>query len=106
MIVAGSSLILIGCTFCFLAALGVLRFPDALTRMHASAKAGMPGAGLVLAGTAVASSDGVTAAWAAVGIVFLLVAAPVSAHLLAKATLKGDSSQNVKLNIDEYVRED
>ena len=106
MIVAGSCLISIGCIFCLLAALGVLRFPDPLTRMHAVAKAGTLGAGLVLAGAAIASSDVVTVGWAAMGIAFLLIAGPVAAHLLARASLRAHSSESVELNIDEYVRED
>ncbi len=42
MSIAGAILILIGSAFCLLAALGVLRFPDLYTRLHAASKAGPP----------------------------------------------------------------
>ena len=106
MTLAGSVLILMGCVFCFLAALGVLRFPDGLTRMHAATKAGTLGIGLVIAGAAIASADLVAVLWAAVALLALVLAAPVSAHLLARASLKGDNSGSVKLSINEYVRKD
>jgi multicomponent Na+:H+ antiporter subunit G len=67
------------------AALGVLRFPDFYTRLHA-ANAGLAlGAPLVLLGLALAAHD-----WGAVARLFLLaaliaVSAPVTAHVLANA---------------------
>jgi multicomponent Na+:H+ antiporter subunit G len=63
----------------------VLRFPDVYTRLHAAAKAGPVGAGFVLLAVAVAAFDAATALRAMVGIVFLILTAPVAAHLLARA---------------------
>ncbi len=45
-------LILAGSAFCLLAALGLLRFPDTLTRLHAATKAQSAGLLLTLAGGA------------------------------------------------------
>ncbi|MDT0342328.1 monovalent cation/H(+) antiporter subunit G [Streptomyces litchfieldiae] len=44
--------LLAGAAFCLLAAIGVLRFPDPLCRLHAAAKAQTLGVLLVLLGTA------------------------------------------------------
>jgi multicomponent Na+:H+ antiporter subunit G len=80
-------LLLVGSVFTFLAALGVLRLPDVYTRMHAASKAGVVGGGLVLLAVALMSQDAAVAIRAIIGIVFLLLTTPVSAHLLAKASL-------------------
>jgi multicomponent Na+:H+ antiporter subunit G len=78
-------LLLIGAFFMLVAAIGILRMPDLLTRMHASSKAGTLGAGLILVAVAVDYGDlGVTAR-ALVAIVFLVLTAPVGAHVIARA---------------------
>ncbi|MEP7240300.1 MAG: monovalent cation/H(+) antiporter subunit G [Devosia sp.] len=88
MTAVATALVLLGTLFSLLAAIGVLRFPDVYTRLHAASKAGPLGAGLVLVGVGVASGDWSVWIRVAVGLVFLLVTAPVSAHLLARAALK------------------
>jgi len=82
---AAGLLLLAGAVFVLLAAVGVLRLPDLYTRMHAASKAGTVGAGLVLTAIVVVSFDGPVILRAFIGIVFLLLTTPVSAHLLAKA---------------------
>ena len=46
--IAVSVLLVVGSLFSLLAALGLLRFPDLYTRMHAASKAGTVGSGLLL----------------------------------------------------------
>ncbi len=77
-------LMIIGGVFCCIAGLGILRLPDVIMRMHASTKASTLGVGLILAAVALhfARMEVVTPALAT--IAFLLLTAPVSAHLLAK----------------------
>lgn len=76
---------LMGAMFSVLAAIGILRLPDLYTRMHAASKAGTMGAGLMLLALALIALDGAVILRAVVGFVFLLLTAPVSAHLLARA---------------------
>lgn len=83
-IVAGL-LILVGGSFSLIAAIGVLRLPDVLIRMHAATKAGTMGGGLILLATALEAQELEIYARAFAGIVFLLLTAPVSAHLLGRA---------------------
>jgi len=82
---AAGVLLLIGAVFSLLAAIGVLRLPDLYTRMHAASKAGTMGSGLMLVAIAVVAFDGPVILRALVGFLFLLLTAPVSAHLLARA---------------------
>ncbi|WP_421852547.1 monovalent cation/H(+) antiporter subunit G [Oricola sp.] len=78
-------LVLGGAFFALVAAAGLWRFPDIYSRMHAASKAGTLGSGLVLLALAVDAGDTATVTRALAGIVFFLLTAPISAHLLAKA---------------------
>jgi len=78
-------LLLAGAAFGLLAALGMLRLPDLYSRMHAASKAGIVGAGLIFVGIAVVCQDGAVILRAMIGILFLVLTTPVSAHLLARA---------------------
>lgn len=78
-------LIVAGAFFAFAAAVGIVRLPDVYARMHAASKAGTLGSGLMLIALAVLTDDHATATRALAGVVFFLLTAPISAHLLAKA---------------------
>lgn len=82
---AAGVLMLGGALFSVLAAVGILRLPDLYMRMHSASKAGTMGAGLLLAAIAISSLDGAVILRAIAGFTFLLLTAPVSAHLLARA---------------------
>lgn len=78
-------LIVVGALFALVAAVGILRLPEFYTRMHAASKAGTVGSGLMLIAVAVHAGDLGTVTRALAGVVFFLLTAPVSAHLLARA---------------------
>jgi len=84
----GAVLLLAGAVFVLLATVGVLRFPDLYTRMHAASKAGVVGAGMILLAIAIVSFDSAVALRAIVAIVFLILTTPIGAHLLARAAYK------------------
>ncbi|RFC62670.1 monovalent cation/H(+) antiporter subunit G [Fulvimarina endophytica] len=77
-----------GSIFVVLAAVGLLRLPDLYTRMHAASKAGPVGAGLLLLALALNAGSSAEALRAVAAILFLLLTAPIAAHLLAKASYK------------------
>lgn len=83
-IIAGL-LLIAGAIFALLAAVGLWRLPDIYSRMHAASKAGTLGSGLLLIALAVHAGDTSTTSRAIAGVVFFLLTAPISAHLLAKA---------------------
>ncbi len=78
-------LLVAGSLLSFVAALGMLRLPDTLMRMHAATKAGTLGAGLILIAEAVYWHEVGITLRALAAIVFLLLTAPVAAHLIARA---------------------
>ncbi|RYG56473.1 MAG: monovalent cation/H(+) antiporter subunit G, partial [Alphaproteobacteria bacterium] len=55
-------------------------------RMHAASKAGAVGGGLVLLAVALVSMDAAVVLRAIIGVIFVLLTTPVSAHLLARAS--------------------
>lgn len=71
--------------FALVAAIGVYRFPDALTRMHASSKVGAFAGSLALLAAAVDVAEGGAAFRAILAIAFLFLTAPIGAHLLGRA---------------------
>jgi multicomponent Na+:H+ antiporter subunit G len=78
-------LVLAGALFSLIAAIGVLRLPDVLTRMHASSKAGTLGCGLILISVALFFPGLDVVARAGAAILFLLLTTPVSAHMIGRA---------------------
>jgi multicomponent Na+:H+ antiporter subunit G len=83
--VGASIALLLGSFFCLLAAVGMLRLPDTLIRMHAGTKAGTLGAGLVLLAEALYYAETGITLRAMTAVAFLLLTAPVAAHLIGRA---------------------
>jgi len=83
--VIGQGLMLVGALFIFLAALGVVRMPDLFMRMHANTKSGTLGIGFIMLGAAFCFSDSTATLRAVAVILFMLLTAPISSHLLARA---------------------
>ncbi|MEM6273768.1 MAG: monovalent cation/H(+) antiporter subunit G [Myxococcota bacterium] len=81
----GSLLLLTGAAFSLIASIGLVRLPDLYVRMHAATKAGTLGAGLILAAAAAVSHQLDVITRVTAGIVFLVVTAPIAAHLLGRA---------------------
>jgi multicomponent Na+:H+ antiporter subunit G len=86
-IVAGL-LILAGGAFALIAAIGIVRLPDLLTRMHASTKAGTLGSILVLVALASVIGTGPVIAKAIATVLFLLLTAPIAAHMIGRAHVR------------------
>jgi multicomponent Na+:H+ antiporter subunit G len=99
-----NSLLLVGALFVLVAALGLVRLPDLLMRMHAATKAGTLGAGLLLIATAVSSPETSVVARAVATIVFLLLTAPIAAHLIARAAYHtGEAALWERTCVDELA---
>ncbi len=84
-----SVLILVGAGFTLIGSLGLLRLRDFYSRLHAPTKATTLGVGSLLIASAVFFShqdDGLSLHEVLVTL-FLFITAPVSAHLMAKASL-------------------
>jgi multicomponent Na+:H+ antiporter subunit G len=104
--VAVGVLLLLGAAFVLISAIGVLRFPDVFMRMHAATKAGTLGGALILLAAVVAfGSLGVTVKVALV-FLFILLTAPVAAHLLGRAAFRSDVTLWERTRVDELPGRD
>ena len=81
--------ILGGLFFIVVGSMGVLRFPDVYTRLHAAGMTDTMGAGLVLVG--LSFQEGLTLITVRLLMIwaFLLFTSPIATHALARAALHG-----------------
>ena len=92
---------LVGAAFTLIAAIGLVRLPKSLWRLHAAAKAGTLGAGMLLVAVALATPPA-AASRALAAALFLVLTAPVAAHMLARCVgvpvhRRGGSGETVEL---------
>ncbi|WP_124219313.1 monovalent cation/H(+) antiporter subunit G [Aquisalibacillus elongatus] len=82
-----SLLLLSGTFFVLSGSLGILRFPDIYTRLHAATKAATLGVAGVLLGAFLFLyvENGIISGKLILGIIFILITAPVSGHMISRA---------------------
>lgn len=100
--VIGSVLIGFGLFFTFAMTVGMLRFPDAYTRLHAGTKGLTIGAGLLLVGVAARAPSAAFALRVLLVAVFLLVTNPIAIHAIARANYRSARARRHML-VDEYA---
>lgn len=83
--IIASALLLLGAFLALLASVGLMRFPDLITRMHATTKSGALGISLIMAAVALAYSEPTVVARAIAVIIFMLLTAPIAAHAIGRA---------------------
>ncbi len=87
MTVLGVLLLLTGLMFYLAGTVGLLRFPDVYSRLHAITKADNVGLGLLCLGVAMLSGAWTTAALLALIWLLAIAAATVGCHLIARHSL-------------------
>lgn len=85
------ALLLSGSLLILISGIGLLRFPDALCRAHALAKASTCGICLMLGGLLVALEDEISALKILLIIVFTLLTIPLAGHLTALAAYRHEN---------------
>ena len=99
--VASGLCLLLGSFLALVAAIGVLRFPDVLTRMHSATKPQVLGLLLVLLGIGLRLRDP-----AATGLLLLvalsqLVTSPIATHMVGRASFRAGQVRRDLLVVDE-----
>lgn len=97
--------ILLGALLALVAAIGVLRMPDLLSRMHAATKPQVLGTVLVMTGVALTLRDP-----AVVGVLVLIVllqmaTSVVSSHMVGRASFRAGQVRHDLLVVDELSDE-
>jgi multicomponent Na+:H+ antiporter subunit G len=94
-------LLLAGAFLCLTAGLGLVRFPDVLTRMHAGTKPQVLGILLIMVGGAI-RLQGWSATWMLLLVAaFQLLTAPVSAHMISRVAYRRRHVRRDLLLVDE-----
>jgi multicomponent Na+:H+ antiporter subunit G len=78
-------LLLLGCLFVLVAAIGLVRFPDVYTRMHAAAKAGSFGGSIVCLAAGIGFGYGPVWVEVLLIILFFYLTTPVASHMIGRA---------------------
>ena len=102
--VIGSVLILIGASFTLTAAIGLVRLPDVLNRMHAGSKPQTLGFLMLCVGLSLVLRDGSATAMLAVAACLQLVTSPVATQVMAKAAYR-TGQYRADLVVDDGDRE-
>ncbi len=84
----GWALCALGMLLVLVAALGLVRLPDALARQHAVTKAGTVAVTVFAVGAALVAGDAAWAARLAVIVVVLLFTLPLASHTLSRAAAR------------------
>jgi len=99
--IAGASLLLAGALFCLAAAVGILRFPDVLTRLHAATKPQVFGLLLILTGVALTLRTWHVFILATLVIGLQILTSPVAGHMLARTAYRTDQWDDEHARVDE-----
>ncbi|MBV8927677.1 MAG: monovalent cation/H(+) antiporter subunit G, partial [Mycobacteriaceae bacterium] len=94
-------LVLGGSALALTAAIGVVRFPDTLSRMHAATKPQVLGLLLVLGGAAIRLRGDVDLGMIVLTGLFTLITAPVVAHRVGQLAYREDNVRDDLLIVDE-----
>ncbi|MCG7321687.1 MULTISPECIES: monovalent cation/H(+) antiporter subunit G [Arsenicicoccus] len=78
----------LGSFLCLCAAIGLVRFPDLLSRMHAATKPQTLGILLVLLGVGIGRHSPLDIGMLLLVAIFQMASAPVSSHLLSRAAIR------------------
>lgn len=102
------ALVLGGSVLALTAAIGVVRFPDTLARMHAATKPQVLGLMLVLLGALIRLRGSHDAGMVTVSIIFALITAPVVAHRVGRLAYQEQDMSEVLVvdQLGELTEED
>jgi multicomponent Na+:H+ antiporter subunit G len=99
--IASSVLVLGGSTLALTAAIGVVRFPDTLSRMHAATKPQVLGLLLVLVGAAIRLAGNADVGMVILTGLFTVITAPVVANRVGQLAYREQNVRDDLLTRDE-----
>lgn len=99
--IVGALLLLIGAFFVLVAAFGLLRLPDVLSRMQATSKATTLGLSAIMVAVALHAGSLETTFRVVLIILFTFLTAPIGAHMLARAAYRTAAGGWRNLAVDQ-----
>ena len=94
----------VGALLTLVAAIGILRFPDLLTRMHSATKPQVLGLLLIIVGLALRLRDPSSLGLLALVALFQLVTTPIASHMVGRASFRAGQVRTELLVVDELTR--
>jgi multicomponent Na+:H+ antiporter subunit G len=101
--VVAATCLVVGALLTLIAAIGILRFPDVLTRMHSATKPQVLGLLLILLGLAFRLRDPSTNGLLAMVGLFQLVTSPIASHMVGRASFRAGQVRRDLLVVDELT---
>ena len=99
--VVSSVLLLAGVALALVAAVGLVRLPDVLSRMHAATKPATLGLLLITVGAALRMQDAGDAVKLLLVAAFQFLTAPVAAHMIGRAAYRSGAGALDELVVDD-----
>ncbi len=100
--IIGMAFILIGITFDFFGVLGLVRLPDVYNRLQAATKCVTFGSAGILLGVFIKQGFNNFGFKALIGIAFIFLTSPVSAHAIARASHRSGIPLTKETIVDKY----
>lgn len=99
--VLAAGCLVLGALLALVAAVGILRFPDVLTRMHSATKPQVLGLLLILCGLGLRLRDTETLGLLVAVALFQLVTTPIGSHMVGRASFRAGQVRRDLLVVDE-----
>ena len=103
--IAGGIALVLGAFFCLAAAVGLVRFPDVMTRMHAATKPSVFGLVLVLIGVTLSLRDVLVVCLMVLAVTLQMLTAPVSGHLVSRTAYRNGVWDSEHAVVDDLARD-
>jgi multicomponent Na+:H+ antiporter subunit G len=99
--IAASAFLLTGSLLALIAAVGMWRFPDVLSRMHAATKPQVLGLTLIMIGTGIRLRNSVDVWMLVLAATFQIITAPVAMQLVGRLSYRRGSVDESRLIVDD-----
>lgn len=96
-------LVLVGALLCLTASIGLLRFPDVVSRLHAATKPQVLGLLLIAVGAAIALQSWAVFAFLIPVVLIQMATAPLSAHMVGRQAYRNGSIDDDSMVLDELA---
>ena len=95
--------LVVGALLTLIAAIGILRFPDVLTRMHSATKPQVLGLLLVILALGLRLRDPGSIGLLTLVAIFQLVTSPIGSHMVGRASFRAGQVRHELLVVDELT---
>ncbi|UMG92757.1 monovalent cation/H(+) antiporter subunit G [Nocardioides sp. TF02-7] len=99
--VAAGVCLVVGALLTLIAAIGILRFPDLLTRMHSATKPQVLGLLVILLGLALRLREPAALGLLVMVAVFQMVTTPIGSHMVGRASFRAGQVRRDLLVVDD-----